>query len=218
MAQTVSQIASTIDTRPSSSGASGGRARILDVARAAFVERGFADVSMQEIANAAGLTKAAIYYHFADKETLFQQVVTEEIARICVGLEAQLALGPPLCDQLERVARVVLESGQGDFGRLFEDAHRYCTLDSRSAIKSQIARPFALIRDAFVAAQERGEIRDVDPDVTISLFFSMVGSQMKGAEFSPASALSPAELARRIADLVMHGIATDASSPPATTP
>ena len=37
---------------------SGGRERILQVARAAFVERGFSAVSMQEIADAAALTKA----------------------------------------------------------------------------------------------------------------------------------------------------------------
>ena len=49
----------------------GGRARILQVARAAFVERGYAAVSMQELAGAAGLTKAAIYYHFRDKQELF---------------------------------------------------------------------------------------------------------------------------------------------------
>src|SRR6478752_2845422 len=79
---------------------SSGRARILAVARAAFIERGYADVSMQEIADAAGLTKAAIYYHFADKEQLFNQVFLDEVDRLYAGVETHLAPGPPLRDQL----------------------------------------------------------------------------------------------------------------------
>ncbi|MEJ7839660.1 MAG: helix-turn-helix domain-containing protein, partial [Thermomicrobiales bacterium] len=46
------------------------RSRILEQSLALFSVRGFADVSMSEIANAAGITKAALYYHFSGKEEL----------------------------------------------------------------------------------------------------------------------------------------------------
>lgn len=191
----------------------GGRERILAVARAAFIERGFADVSMQELATAAGLTKAAIYYHFADKETLFEQVVVGEIDRLSTGVEAQIAQGPPLRDQIERVARFAFESGRGDFGRLLDDAHRYCAQDRHWLIRGQFSRPYAVIRTAFEAARERGEIRDVDIGLTINLFFSMVGSQMKGAGLGPAQPLTPAALAAKVADMVMYGVSSSARRP-----
>jgi AcrR family transcriptional regulator len=187
----------------------GGRQRILDVARAAFIERGYADVSMQEIADAAGLTKAAIYYHFKDKEELFQQVLVEEVDRLCAGVAAELAAGPPLRGQIERVARFAFETSRGDFGRLLSDAHRYCAQDRLHAIRDHIQSPYALIREAFQQARAAGEIRDVDIDVTMVLYLSMVGSQMKGAEFGPAIEKTPEELAVMVADMVMRGIGTE---------
>lgn len=186
----------------------GGRARILSVARAAFIERGYADVSMQEIADAAGLTKAAIYYHFADKEQLFNQVFLEEVDRLYAGVEAQLAPGPPLRDQLERVARYAFEYGRGDFRRLMADAHRYCGADHVIGMRERVHHPYALIRAAFARAREAGEIRDIDLDITTALFFSMVGGQLKGSEFGLAPAATPETMAAAVADMVLRGIGT----------
>lgn len=50
----------------------GNRERLVAAARRLFSARGFADVSVDEIAAAAGLTKGAVYYQFADKTDLFR--------------------------------------------------------------------------------------------------------------------------------------------------
>lgn len=57
------------------------RARILKAAEALFGERGFDATSVDAIARAAGVNKALIYYHFADKRdvvrSLFAQIIDE---------------------------------------------------------------------------------------------------------------------------------------------
>ena len=204
------QVADTVATP------SPGRERILAVARAAFIERGYADVSMQEIASAAGLTKAAIYYHFPDKEALFASVVAAEFARICHGVAAELALGPPLRAQLERVALFAFTSGRGDFGRLIGDAHQYCSHPHKQAIRQQVEIPIHLVREAFVHARDSGEITDVDIDVVVALFFSMVGGQIKEASIGAAMHISPEDLARQVANLVIDGIGARANAPAPT--
>jgi AcrR family transcriptional regulator len=188
--------------------ASSGRERILSVARAAFIERGYADVSMQEIASAAGLTKAAIYYHFPDKEALFTSVVAAEFERICTGVAAELALGPPLRTQLERVARFAFTSGRGDFARLAGDAHLYCSHPHQQAIRRQVATPIQLVREAFLQAREAGEITDaeIDIDVVVALYFSMLGGQIKEASIGAITNVPPDVLALQVANLVMDGI------------
>lgn len=187
-------------------GAASGRERILAVAHTAFIERGYADVSMQEIASEAELTKAAIYYHFPDKESLFASVVGAEFARICQGVEAELALGPPLRAQLYRVARFAFTSGRGDFGRLFGDAHHYCSYAHKQEIIQQVDMPVRLVREAFTRARASGEIGDIDIDVVVALFFSMLGGQMREAILGAAIHVSPEELARQVANLVLDGI------------
>lgn len=51
------------------------RARILEIATVLFSDRGFFGVSMQDVADELGITKAALYYHFAGKESLFVAVI-----------------------------------------------------------------------------------------------------------------------------------------------
>ena len=46
------------------------RERILDVALDLFIENGFDKTSLREIAEQLGVTKAALYYHFASKEDI----------------------------------------------------------------------------------------------------------------------------------------------------
>jgi AcrR family transcriptional regulator len=191
----------------------GGRARILQVARAAFVERGYAAVSMQEIADAAGLTKAAIYYHFRDKQELFEAVVLAEMERLHQGVAEQLAAGPPLRAQLERVTAFALGATRGDRTRLIDDAHRYCVKERILALQEQIATPYDLLRGAFTAAQARGEIRECDLDLVVNLFVSMVEGQIKGTGIRIVTDLSPEELARSIVGVLIDGIAASPQAP-----
>jgi TetR/AcrR family transcriptional repressor of mexJK operon len=53
------------------------RAAILDAAMSLFPARGYDGVSMEAIAQSAGVSKLTVYSHFADKEALFAAAVTE---------------------------------------------------------------------------------------------------------------------------------------------
>jgi TetR/AcrR family transcriptional repressor of mexJK operon len=58
------------------------RAQIIDAARQLFLERGFERTSMDAIRDAAGVSKATLYTHYANKEALFSDVVREIVDRI----------------------------------------------------------------------------------------------------------------------------------------
>ncbi|MFF5992339.1 TetR/AcrR family transcriptional regulator [Prauserella flavalba] len=47
-----------------------------------FTEKGFADTATSEVVNRAGLTRAAFYHHFTDKETLFEAAAEAVEARV----------------------------------------------------------------------------------------------------------------------------------------
>jgi AcrR family transcriptional regulator len=51
------------------------RDRILDTALDLFIEKGYDAVSLREIAEQVGVTKAALYYHFSSKEDIFRALV-----------------------------------------------------------------------------------------------------------------------------------------------
>jgi AcrR family transcriptional regulator len=57
----------------------GMRKKILETAARLFVVGGYDGVSMREIAEACGMSKAGLYYHFQDKERLFFEILKENL-------------------------------------------------------------------------------------------------------------------------------------------
>jgi AcrR family transcriptional regulator len=75
------------------------RKQILDASLRLFSEKGFARTSVRDIAQAAGITDAAIYYHFESKRELFEALIEERGFTSAVeGLERtdlqQVTVGP----------------------------------------------------------------------------------------------------------------------------
>lgn len=71
------------------------RDALITAARPLFAERGYAEVGTEEIVRAAGVTRGALYHHFADKvevfAAVFESVEAEVIAQIGAAVaEAQL--------------------------------------------------------------------------------------------------------------------------------
>jgi AcrR family transcriptional regulator len=64
------------------------RRQILDGAREVFGELGFERASVDLIAARAGVSKATVYNHFADKQALFVAVVVEQTDEMRAGLAA----------------------------------------------------------------------------------------------------------------------------------
>lgn len=79
---------------------------ILEAALQVFVQRGFAQARMEEIARRAGVTKGTVYLYFASKEELFRAVVRETIT-----------------PQLELIERIVAEH-RGSAAELFRQLVR----------------------------------------------------------------------------------------------
>jgi AcrR family transcriptional regulator len=68
------------------------RGTLLSVARDLFTERGYAATSTTEIADQAGVTRGALYHHFAAKDDLFravfEQIEQEVVERVARGAAA----------------------------------------------------------------------------------------------------------------------------------
>ncbi len=73
------------------------RKQILDASLRLFSEKGFARTSVRDIARAAGITDAAIYYHFPSKRELFKALFEERgITSALSELEQVTPTQPPL--------------------------------------------------------------------------------------------------------------------------
>jgi AcrR family transcriptional regulator len=71
------------------------RDRIIATATGMFVQRGYEGVAMREIAEACGITKAALYYHFDGKPDLLNAICVSYLAEIAGVVEASAGHGTP---------------------------------------------------------------------------------------------------------------------------
>ena len=155
--------------------------RLLEIAIERFGERGFRATSVSEVARAAGLTQAAVYAYFPNKEALFDAAVDADATRLIDEARQQAKdaaatqLAPMLLlflvgglEQHALVRRVVAGNEPDALGRLVE-------LPALTQLTSAIA-------DGVRAAQETGEVRaDLDADmfangaeaILLSLLMSM---------------------------------------------
>jgi TetR/AcrR family acrAB operon transcriptional repressor len=86
------------------------RNRILDAAEHVFVARGVASATLSDIASAAGVTRGAIYGHFANKSELFASMI-ERAGLPAEALVKALAKAPAV-DPLDHIRKVFAKSLQ----------------------------------------------------------------------------------------------------------
>lgn len=91
--------------------------RILDAARAVFLQRGFEGASIDEIAEAARSGKRTIYARFEDKRALFTEVVTRDILVRMAQLKFELPCGATVEERLTSAASTLIHWGL-DTGRI----------------------------------------------------------------------------------------------------
>jgi AcrR family transcriptional regulator len=98
------------------------RRQLLDASAQIFTERRYDDVSMSEIAAAAGISKGLLYHYFTNKQELFRATL-EDTARDIATLIAPDPSLPPA----ERVSRSLgdylawIEANEASYVRLIED-------------------------------------------------------------------------------------------------
>ena len=82
------------------------RRQVLDAAIATLAERGLASTSIQDIADAAGLSKGAVHYHFESKNELLEHV----LGRCCENIDKRVrAVFDEPGSPMDRVRRAIYE-------------------------------------------------------------------------------------------------------------
>ncbi|WAL66573.1 helix-turn-helix domain containing protein [Amycolatopsis cynarae] len=91
------------------------RERIQQVALELFVERGYEQTSLREIAERLDVTKAALYYHFRTKEDIVASLLDDLAAsldEVLAWARTQQDPDPARAELIRRLARLV----EGQFG------------------------------------------------------------------------------------------------------
>ena len=140
------------------------RDRIMTVALDLFAVRGYAAVTMEEIAEAAGVTKGAVYYWFSDKDDLGRDLQRELYERFTAAAVAEFDPDGDIVANMRYAFDTFLrELGTLEKARFFlRDAWTIPALDEGGRRDQQIA--LELVQGVLAAAIDRGDIVALDPE------------------------------------------------------
>jgi len=91
--------------------------QVLDGARTIFLAAGFEGASVDEIAKAAGVSKATLYSYFPDKRLLFIEVAKAEYERQAMAAKAWLNDDSSTREWLTQAGHAMIESFLSEFSR-----------------------------------------------------------------------------------------------------
>ena len=161
------------------------RRAVLAAARSLFGKKGYVQTSVDEIADAARVTKGAVYHHFAGKEALFRAVLAEvEVEADARAAGAGDPEGPPI-DQIVARVNAYLDAA------LDEEMQRIALIDAPAVLGlepegSVDQHPGHVDLRSFIAASTaRGQIIDIDPDLLTHLIRGLVW--LSGLQIAHAS-------------------------------
>jgi AcrR family transcriptional regulator len=80
------------------------REQLIEVATHLFAENGYEDTSVEDVLAAAGVSRGALYHHFAGKDALFEAVVDSVEASVMVALGTVGADAPDAVSRIKAVA------------------------------------------------------------------------------------------------------------------
>ncbi len=153
-----------------------GRDHILDIAETLFTEHGYKSASIREIAHDCGVTNAAIYYHFPNKESLFMEVMQRHAER----LHDQMTLAGANIDSLrERIVAILttyVDTIAGQHAPIFmlrrNMKHLKAPGSHRGLLMKSISQPLI---EAIKLAQQSGEIKKKpNPEEAAALLLGML--------------------------------------------
>ena len=130
------------------------RKRLLGAAARLFARNGFQGTSVDDVAEAAGYSKGALYYNFASKDELFEALVEESIEQMIAGLESALAGAHTIEEKLAAMQRVLTEEERHSGGQQLELEVITQALRDRK-LRRTVGKAYTHMRDAIASLIEQ---------------------------------------------------------------
>jgi AcrR family transcriptional regulator len=182
--------------------------KILVTAKGLFMQRGYRAVSVNDIVQAAEITKPTLYYHFADKEELFAQMSLHMVGQMHADMVAALEGRDTTAERLAALADVMTTTADGDTRMMRHEMREHLSPAQRAriglAFQQQIVEPINHVMSEGLA---RGELGRYTAAELTWMFLSLIegfyhepqaeGDAAAGAHFSSDT----------LVDLFLYGVA-----------
>jgi AcrR family transcriptional regulator len=180
---------------------------ILDTGTNLFAEKGYDATSMRDIANAAGVSKALLYHHFASKEDIYARIAFSATKHLNAFVRERIPQDGTAAEKL-RAFMVAAATFFGQHRSAWVAASNAFWSDpDRHRMERRLARRRefeSMLRDIIREGVESGEFNPVDPAMTGRLVLSGINWMHRWHD--PDKPLTPEEIVDQYADILLGGV------------
>src|SRR6185369_2352021 len=199
------------------------RLQILAVAVRLFSQKGFRGTTTKEIAQAAGVSEAMVFRHFATKEELYAAILDHKACRGGESFEPEKMAADGISRKDDRAVFEALALGalnhhehDPDFQRLLLHSALEKHQLSEMFFDQFVRRVYEFLGGYIRQRQREGAFIDIDPAIVVRCFIGMVmHHSLNNNLWDPTRRLlniSNEDAARHFTDLLLHGITAPAST------
>jgi AcrR family transcriptional regulator len=181
--------------------------RLLAEATRLFAERGYDRTSVQEIVEAAGVTKGALYHYFGSKDDLLHEIYGRVLRLQTERLDSIASQDAPVWLRLaEAAADVVVTSIENlDDTKIFFRSMHQLSPEKQKAVRAERRRYHEQFRALVEEGQRNGVFRaEIRPDLVVDFFFGSV--HHLGTWYREGGSLSAEQVAADFADLLLYSV------------
>jgi AcrR family transcriptional regulator len=195
------------------------RERILRAASELFARQGFSHVSMRAVAEHAGATKPTLYYHFRDKEALFEDCLTEFNSELAATMQAAVHRGGSMAERVRAVSEALLTGSPFHPVRVHEELAEHVSGRLRERLRATFRSVVvAPVVELFEDLRRTGELRDGLPPhaaaatlIGVCIAFLGVGTRGPDERWAPLPidglTLGTQAAAELVSEVVLRGLA-----------
>lgn len=184
--------------------------RLLSAATTLFAQKGFDRTSVQEIVEAAGVTKGAMYHYFDSKDDLLSEIYGRVLRAQTAQLEKVVATEAPVRRRLRQACADVVTStieNLDDMTIFLQSVHQLSP-EKRKAVRVERRRYHERFRSLIEEGQGSGEFRSDKPaDIVVDFFFGSV--HHLGSWYRSGGKLSARQVGEHYADLLLDSLNPD---------
>lgn len=178
---------------------------LTDVALGVFAQKGYDGASMDDVARAAGITKASIYHHVSGKDALLERGLGRALDALFAVLEEPGAASGRAIERLRHIVRRVAEVTLQTLPELSVLVRVRGNSATEVRAMDRRRRFDRVMTDLMREAIRDGDVRkDVDPRVMTRLIFGMSNSVVEW--FRPGRDVSASQLVENIVGFAMRAV------------
>jgi TetR/AcrR family transcriptional regulator len=145
----------------------GARIRLFDAAVKLFSEKGYANTSVREIVELAGVSKPILYYYFKSKEGIFHSIMDYALRQQEQMLAEVLKRSGTVMDRLIYLYRIMYQALMED-RNLFKLIHNLIfgphQEENRRGLEQYHRRIVDAIKTIYLEGLANGEVKETSPD------------------------------------------------------